>query len=143
MPVCMTVTGLVSVVVVRLNGPVALKIVSAEAFDAAPKATPSAVIAMIERQFTLLLLPQAELAQMPLVADAGTLNVCCKLANVPVSWKEMSQVKSVMCERPLLMMVDWADIRWPLNDRQRHGFASPADQALTARLRGLCNRVVC
>ena len=45
----MTVTGLLSVVAVRLSGPVTLKIVAAEASDAAPKATLSAVIAMIAR----------------------------------------------------------------------------------------------
>jgi len=101
----MTVTGLVSVVIVKLSGTDALKVVWAEASDAAAKATPSAVIAMIERHFALLLLPQAEFAQMPLAADAGTLNVCCNLVN-PLSWKEFFPVKFVMCEPPLVTMVD-------------------------------------
>jgi hypothetical protein len=67
----MTVTGLVSVVIVKLSGTDTLKIVSAEASDAAAKATLSAVIVMIESDFTLLLLAQPEFAQMLLAADAG------------------------------------------------------------------------
>jgi hypothetical protein len=97
----MTVTGLVSVVISKLSGTDALKIVAAEASDAAAKATPSAVIAMIEHDFALLLLPQAEFAQTSLAADAVTLNACCNLVN-PLSWKDFFSVKFVMCEPPLV-----------------------------------------